>query len=168
MFKHRPPEIAATPAAVLTAAVGAALLVIGVLGFAMGGMHQLFSVEGTELIVLRPQPLPQRRPPAARRPVHGRIGAAGAVVQAGAAWGALLLMVLTVAGVLMANGTLSNRLAANTADNVFHAATAVLAIVAVLLTIGSQTDRVIRTSPPVCHHRAFPTLKRPSCAALRS
>jgi len=132
ILRSKPPsDNPATPAAVLVAALGAAMLVMGVLGFAMGGMHQLFSIEGTNLIVFGLNPF--------QNVVHLLLGGLllGAsvrpapAVRLGATIGAVCLVVLAVVGVLMAGGTLTNRLAANAADNVFHTVTALLAFGAV-------------------------------------
>ena len=115
-------------AAVLCAALGAAMLVMGVLGFAMGGMHQLFSTEGADLIVFSLNPFHDI--------VHLLLGGLflwaavrpPGTIRTGAAAGAALLAILTVAGVLMANGTIHNYLAANTADNLFHVASGLVAV----------------------------------------
>jgi len=126
--RSRTPETPSTPAAVLVAVLGAAMLVVGVLGFAMGGMHQLFSNEGTALIIFGLNPF--------HNVVHLLLGGlfmAASVrpieqVRLGAIAGGLGLAALTVVGVLMDGGALVNRLAANPADNVFHAITALMAL----------------------------------------
>ena len=115
-------------ASVATAAVAAALLVMGVLGFAMGGMHQLFSKTGTELIIFSLNPFHNvlhlllggaflwasiRRPPAIRTV---------------SALGGAALVILTVVGIAMASDPEINYLAANTADNVFHGVLAGIAL----------------------------------------
>lgn len=116
--------------AAAAAAVGAAMLVMGVLGFAMGGMHQLFSTEGTDLIVFGLNPF--------QNVLHLLLGGVllGAsvrpapVVRAGAAAAAVVLAALAVVGALMDGGALTNRLAADLADHVFHGVAAVLAAAA--------------------------------------
>jgi hypothetical protein len=100
--------------------VAAALLVLGVLGFAMGGMHQLFSTTGTELIVFSLNPF--------HNVVHLLLGGGflwasirgPSVIRAVAAVSGAGLIVLTVVGIAMAADPDINYLAANTADNVFH------------------------------------------------
>lgn len=128
LLRHRPNlDVSATPAAVLTAALGAAMLVMGVLGFAMGGMHQLFSAEGADLIVFSLNPF--------QNVVHLLLGGLlmGAsvrdarVVRLGASSAAIVLMALTVVGTLMEAGEITNRLAANRADNLFHTLAALAA-----------------------------------------
>ena len=114
-------------------ALGAAMLVIGVLGFAMGGMHQLFSTEGADLIVFSLNPFHD-----ILHLLSGGLFLWAAVrptgtIQIGAATGAALLAVLTVAGVLMTNGAIHNYLAANTADNLFHVASGLVAVGAAVL-----------------------------------
>jgi len=121
------PPVVPRPAAVVSAALGAAFLVIGVLGFAMGGMHQLFAVEGTELIVFELNPF--------HNVLHLLLGGLflaisirpAATIRIGASVGATALMTLTVVGSLMEGGEIVNRLAANPADNLFHATTTLLA-----------------------------------------
>jgi hypothetical protein len=112
------------------AALAATLLVWGVLGFALGGMHQLFSVTGTELLVFQLNPF--------QNILHLALGGIvlwGAVRPRTSARPALLgaglaLAVLTVLGLAWVGDPEVNRLAANGADNVLHA---VLAAVALLL-----------------------------------
>jgi fucose 4-O-acetylase-like acetyltransferase len=112
------------------AALAATLLVWGVLGFALGGMHQLFSVSGTELLVFQLNPF--------QNILHLALGGIvlwGAVRPRTSARPALLgaglaLAVLTVLGLAWVGDPEANRLAANGADNVLHA---VLAAVALLL-----------------------------------
>ena len=45
----------------------------------------------------------------------------------------MILAVLAVAGILMANGTIHNYLAANTADNLFHVVSGLVAVGAAVL-----------------------------------
>ena len=101
------------PAAVLAAV----LLVWGVLGFALGGMHQLFSTTGAELLVFRVNPFQNLlhlglggatlwaavRAPALARPALVGVGVA--------------LAALAVVGSSLVGQPEANRLAANTADN---------------------------------------------------
>ncbi|MCJ7726241.1 MAG: acyltransferase family protein [Acidimicrobiia bacterium] len=123
-------DIPPTPAAVITAALGAAMLVMGVLGFAMGGMHQLFSAEGADLIVFSLNPF--------QNVIHLLLGGllmgasvrSAATVRLGAATGAMALTALTVVGTLMNSGEILNRLAANGADNAFHGITTLVAFAA--------------------------------------
>jgi len=139
-FTHRRVEAATGtgPAAVMCSVLGAAMLVIGVLGFAMGGMHQLFSTEGADLIVFSLNPFQDILHLllgglflwAAVRPIG--------TIRNGAAVGAAILASLTVAGVLMANGTIHNYMAANTADNLFHVLTGMVAIGTAVLASGRQ------------------------------
>ena len=128
LLRRRPAlDVPATPAAVVTAALGAAMLVMGVLGFAMGGMHQLFSAEGADLIVFSLNPF--------QNVIHLLLGGLlmGAsvrdarAVRLGASAAVVVLMALAVVGTLMEAGELINRLAANRADNLFHTAAALAA-----------------------------------------
>ena len=119
-----------TPVAV-QAALGATLVLLGVLGFAMGGMHQLFSTTGTELIVFNLNPM--------LNVIHIALGwmllrgsvKAHEVQLAMSAGAGILLVMLGVYGWVAAAGGVTNRLAVNEADTVLHfAAAAVAAFVA--------------------------------------
>ena len=111
----------------LSAVLGVTFLIVGVLGFAMGGMHQLFSVQGTDLIVFSLNPF--------HNVLHLLLGGLFLAISIrprrpfaiGASFGVAVLMVLAVVGSLMEGGQLLNRLAANSADNAFHAITAFVA-----------------------------------------
>jgi len=121
------------------AALAATLLVWGVLGFALGGMHQLFSTTGTELLVFRLNPFQNilhlalggvvlkasLRSPAAARP---------ALIGAG-----VTLAVLAAVGTLWANDPEANRLAANSADNALHATLALFTLVLVSRVKGQES-----------------------------
>ena len=118
-----------------TAIVGASLVVLGVLGFAMGGMHQLFSTTGTELIIFNLNP--------ALSVIHLGLGwlllrasvssqgeqlAACVIASAG-------LLALAVFGLVSLAGDATNYLAINAADNIFHiAAAAISGVIALLIT----------------------------------
>jgi len=115
-------------AAAAGSALGAALLVLGVLGFAMGGMHQLFSETGTELIVFNLNPLQN-----VLHIVVGGIllrfclGSAG-LARAASLFAAAALGVMAVVGMVGMGAGAHNWLAANTADTVFHVAAAAFAL----------------------------------------
>jgi hypothetical protein len=138
-----PPLTAPTAAAAGAAGVAAALLMIGVLGFAMGGMHQLFSKTGTELIVFGLNPF--------HNVLHLLIGwlllwssaRSRVTIRAAALASGVLLLGLTGLGIAMAADPSVNYLAANTADNLFHAVLAGAAgLVAVSATpVAGMPDR---------------------------
>ena len=104
----------------LAAALGGTLVILGVLGFAMGGLHQLFSTEGTELIIFNLNPL--------QNVLHLALGGfllaasvrSDETIRNASSLGAVVLAVLVVVGLAMADGGLTNYLAANTADNLLH------------------------------------------------
>jgi hypothetical protein len=117
----------------ITTALAAGLIVLGVLGFAMGGMHQLFSVTGTELIVFRLNPF--------HNIIHLLLGGlllwasirgTGARRAAGFAAGVALASLAAI-GFWMAANPEANRLAANTADNVLHLAVVPIAAITALV-----------------------------------
>lgn len=118
---HRP----AVGGSVATAATGAAFVVLGILGFAMGGLHQLFSLTGVEVVVFRTNP--------ALNVIHLLLGAwlvAAATggrpaVTRAAAIGAIALAALAGIGPILAANPEINRLALNSADTVLHAVGAV-------------------------------------------
>ncbi len=118
---------APSPPSVICAALGVVFVVMGVLGFAMGGMHQLFSVTGTELIVFSLNPF--------HNILHlmvgglfiwGSVRSREAMVTAGVV-GILALGAMAAAGFWMAAHPEANHLAANGADNVLHLAAIPLA-----------------------------------------
>jgi fucose 4-O-acetylase-like acetyltransferase len=114
---HRP----AARGSVAMAATGVALVVLGILGFAMGGLHQLFSLTGVEVVVFRSNP--------ALDVIHLSLGAwlvvaataARRVVTRAAAIGAIGLAALAVLGPILTAHPEINRLALNSADTVLHA-----------------------------------------------
>jgi fucose 4-O-acetylase-like acetyltransferase len=129
--RRAPVPAAASGASIVTAAIGATLLVLGVLGFAMGGMHQLFSTTGTDLIVFRLNPF--------HNVLHLGLGwlflwasvRAPPVIAGASAVGSSVLITLAIVGIAMVGDPDGNYLAANAADNVFHVAAAVAALVPV-------------------------------------
>jgi heme/copper-type cytochrome/quinol oxidase subunit 4 len=104
----------------LAAALGGALVILGVLGFAMGGLHQLFSIEGTELIIFNLNPLQNVLHLALGGLFLGASIRSDETIRIASFLGAVVLAVLVVVGLAMADGGLTNYLAANTADNVLH------------------------------------------------
>jgi hypothetical protein len=129
-FADPPPPGPDRPGAVVAVAVAVALLVLGVLGFAMGGMHQLFSTTGTELIIFRLNPFQS-----ILHLVLGGVLLWGAVrpqhdLFFAAATGAIALLLLFVVGLVMVGDAPMNRLAVNTAGNVFHGVAALALAVA--------------------------------------
>jgi fucose 4-O-acetylase-like acetyltransferase len=123
------------------AALGAVFVLFGVLGFAMGGMHQLFSVTGTELIVFNLNPM--------LNVIHLAVGwillrgsVRGPQVQVVMSAGACVILVMLAGyGWAAAAGTTANRFAVNEADTVLH-----LAAVAVTGVVAYVTAR--RSTPP--------------------
>jgi hypothetical protein len=124
------------------AALAALMIVLGVLGFAMGGMHQLFSETGAELIVFNLNPL--------QNVLHLVIGAVllrASLRRNGPfrTWLLVMAIALTamgLAGLVAGDGGIRNWLAANTADNVLHFAAAALAVATAVLV----STRLRRTS----------------------
>jgi fucose 4-O-acetylase-like acetyltransferase len=114
----------------VAAALAAVLVILGLLGFAIGGMHQLFSTEGTELIIIRLNPF--------QNVVHLALGLAllrASVGPAAATRRVLLgvgagLAILAVTGAILARMPESNVLAVNAAGTVVHAALALAALAA--------------------------------------
>ena len=132
------------------AALAASLVVLGVLGFAMGGMHQLFSETGTELIVFNLNPL--------QNVIHLAIGALllrASLRREGSLryWSLVAaagLIAMGVAGLVAASTDLRNWLAANTADNIFHFASAGVAVaIAVAIRMRAVSDRGAALERPV-------------------
>jgi len=118
-------------------ALGALLVILGVLGFAMGGMHQLFSETGTELIVFNLNPLQNVLHIAAGAVLlRGSLGSPG-VVRASALLVAATMATMAIVGMIGMGEGAHNWLAANTADNLFHWAAAAWAV-AVALARGSR------------------------------
>ena len=100
--------------------LGAVLLVIGVLGFAMGGMHQLFSETGTELIVFSLNPLHSSLLIALGGVMlRGSLGSPSTVGATSVLTAAALAAMATVGMVGRGSGA-HNWLAANGADVVFE------------------------------------------------
>jgi fucose 4-O-acetylase-like acetyltransferase len=126
---HRP----AVPGSAPAAAVGAALVTVGILGFAMGGLHQLFSLTGVEVVVFRMNP--------ALNVIHlalgtllvlGAIGDEAKMVQT-AAFGATALLVLAAIGPVLVAHPDANRLAVNSADTVLHGLAAAGLVAAIVV-----------------------------------
>ncbi|MEX1207469.1 MAG: acyltransferase family protein [Acidimicrobiia bacterium] len=112
----------------LAAVVAATLIVWGVLGFALGGMHQLFSIAGTELLVFQLNPFQNilhlvLGGIVVRASIQSRAAARLALI--GAAAGLLSLAIIGWAD------PEANRLAANQAANLLHAALALLTLLAI-------------------------------------
>ena len=139
----RTPTLSTPPGRVAggISALGVAMTVLGVLGFAMGGLHQLFSLTGTELIIFNLNPL--------QNVIHLLLG--GALVAAAlrprtlflaASAACVVLLTLGVAGVFMVSNPDVNHLAANHADNVLHFGAAAIALV--LAGADRRRDRVTR------------------------
>ena len=155
---NRTPHRPAAPGSGIAAGAGAALIVVGVLGFAMGGLHQLFSVTGVEVVVFRMNP--------ALNVIHLVIGGAAvaaatrgaAVVRRACLVGAAPLAVLAVAGPVLAAHPEANRLALNAADTVLHAGAA-LALVAAAAVAGRRVatpaGEISRPPPPGCDPRPW-------------
>ena len=108
------------------AALGSTFVLFGVLGFAMGGMHQLFSTTGTELIIFNLNPM--------LNVIHlalgwmllrGSVRASNVQVAMCAGAGVVLLM-LGGYGLAAALGGTTNRLAVNTPDTILHFAGAAI------------------------------------------
>lgn len=147
-FEARVPRVAVdghaarSAVAAAAAALGAAMVVLGVLGFAMGGLHQLFSTTGTELIVFNLNPL--------QNVIHLMLGGmlVGAAVRSlrlvrGALVAtAVVAVALAAVGAAMMGAPDSNYLAANTADNVLHTAVAVVAVALFLAPAGERRKRL--------------------------
>lgn len=123
-----PSRAARSATAAAQAALGTVLLVLGILGFAMGGLHQLFA-EGTELIVFNLNPMLSL--------IHLLIGwilVSGSIrgvtirvaMSAVAAGG---LAVLAILGWLSSTTALTDRLALNTADTWVHVSVGVATLV---------------------------------------
>ncbi|MBU1228204.1 MAG: acyltransferase [Actinobacteria bacterium] len=128
ILRSKPPlDLPSTPAAVMAAVLGAVMLVMGVLGFAMGGMHQLFSLEGTDLIVFSLNPFHNVLHLLLGGLLMGASVRSAGTVRLGASAAAIALMALAVVGTLMEAGEITNRLAANRADNLFHSITTLAA-----------------------------------------
>ena len=126
-----------SPRAVAVIVVAASLLVIGVLGFAMGGMHQLFSTEGAELIIFRLNPFQNILHLVLGGLLLGAAVRSARTIRIAAVTGAIALLVLTGVGIAMEGGATKNYLAGNTADHVFHATTAAILFCALALRTGS-------------------------------
>jgi hypothetical protein len=124
-----------------TAALAAALVVLGLLGFAIGGMHQLFSTTGADLIVLQRNPF--------QNVVHLIIGIAllrASVLPAShrrraLAAAGVALAALTAAGTALVGLPESNILAVNNAANVLHGSLAATALIT-----SARTSREARTA----------------------
>ena len=138
-------------AATSAAVVGASLVVLGVLGFAMGGMHQLFSTTGAELIIFNLNP--------ALSVIHIALGwllLRGAVAGHGEQLVACViasagLLALGVLGLVSLAGDATNYLAINTADNVFHiTAAAISGMIALLV---ARRDRATEALGDRVMHR---------------
>lgn len=116
----------------LLAVVGAVASLWGVLGFAVGGLHQIFSPTGDMLIVLRLNPF--------QNVLHiawGGFALVAAVsarprVVRGAAGSAVVATTLVAAGPLLRSGSVENVLALNAAADGLHAVLALVAIAAVV------------------------------------
>jgi fucose 4-O-acetylase-like acetyltransferase len=125
-----PPDAAAAGWIALSSALGSVYVVVGVLGFALGGLDQVFSTTGSELVIFRVNPLVNvihlalgaGLVRAAARSVDGARRAALAA--------AVVLAAMTALGWLWAGGSGTNYLAANAAVNVLHAVTAAMAAAA--------------------------------------
>ncbi len=121
------------------AVTGAILVIVGVLGFAMGGMHQLFSTSGTRLVIFNVNPM--------LNVLHIAIGtlllevAAGTVrrIPALPIGTAALSSMVALALVVRATGV-SDPLATNVPDIVLHVAAAAVASSAWLLS-SARPDR---------------------------
>ena len=114
------------------AALGTVLALLGVLGFAMGGMHQLFSTAGTELIVFNLNPV--------LNVIHIALGwmlLQGSVripsiqVAMCSAASVALLLLAGYGWAVAAQGT-TNRLAVNGADTILHVTAATISALIVL------------------------------------
>jgi fucose 4-O-acetylase-like acetyltransferase len=131
-FGGRRAEASPGPSSSVAAGLAAVLVILGILGFAIGGMHQLFSTEGTELIVIRLNPF--------QNVIHLALGLAllRAAVRPAPTTRRALVVVGTVLAVLAVTGALltgrpdSNILAVNTAGTVIHATLAVVALAAAM------------------------------------
>lgn len=131
----RTPQRPAAPGSALAAVAGGSLVVVGVLGFAMGGLHQLFSTTGVEVVVFRMNP--------ALNVIH--LGLGGALVMAAtrtasivgrtAVGGAAALVALAVIGPVLVAHQDVNGLAVNSADTLLHAAAALLLVAAAALAL---------------------------------
>jgi hypothetical protein len=131
-FGRRRPAASAGPGTAVAAALAAVLVILGLLGFAIGGMHQLFSAEGTELIVIGLNPF--------QNVIHLTLGVAllhASVRPAPAGRRALvgvgiLLTGLAVTGTILVGMPESNFLAVNTPGTVLHATLALAALTSAL------------------------------------
>ena len=123
-------EGTSVPAIAVVSALGALYVIVGVLGFALGGLDGLFSTTGSELVVFRVNPL--------HNVIHLALGAAlvalaprgGRRALAAAAGATVALICLAGLGWLWVGGMGTNYLAANRADNLLHLVTAALALAA--------------------------------------
>ncbi len=131
------------PGSALTSTAGVALVTLGVLGFAMGGMHQLFSLTGVEVVVFRINP--------ALSIIHLGLGTVlvlaaareARVVRRAAVWCGAGLVTLVIAGLILAGRPDVNRLTLNGADTVLHAVACVTLAAAVV-----RLRRVSAGQPP--------------------
>ena len=136
-----PSPSAGSRASAIAAAVGTALVVVGVLGFAMGGMHQVFSVTGTELILFRMNPF--------LNVIHLILGGVflwasvrdAPTVRWVSVGGAATLALLTVSAGLLMSRPYDNRLALNGPDLALHAILAISAAAAAI-TAARDSERV--------------------------
>jgi fucose 4-O-acetylase-like acetyltransferase len=152
-LRPRRPEAPPDAASALLAVVGAVTTLWGVLGFAIGGLHQVFSPTGDTLIVLRLNPF--------QNTVHIAWGVTVMALAAtprrrGAAVGSLVVAAgLTLAGPLLRGGGLRNVLALDLEADLLHAALAIVAAVA-LVGASRRRDRERAPAPPDLSRRPPP------------
>ena len=126
------------PVSALLAVIGAVATLWGVLGFAIGGLHQVFSPTGDTLIVLQLNPFQNvihiawgvTLMAVADSP-HRHRAAAGSVVVAAA---------LAIAGPVLRSGSVTNVLALNLEADMLHAALAVVAAAAIAVGWSRRTE----------------------------
>ncbi|HAX81196.1 MAG TPA: acyltransferase [Actinobacteria bacterium] len=137
-FKRRHSGAPPNAVSALLAVVGAVATLWGVLGFAIGGLHQVFSPTGDVLIVLRLNPF--------QNVVHI---AWGVTVMAladssrrhlAAAGSFVVATALAIAGPLLRSGGLTNILALNLEADLLHAALAVVAAAAAVVWWARRTE----------------------------
>jgi hypothetical protein len=126
------------PVSSLLAVIGAVATLWGVLGFAIGGLHQVFSPTGDTLIVLQLNPFQNvihiawgvTLMAVADSP-HRHRAAVGSVAVAAA---------LAIAGPVLRSGSVTNVLALNLEADVLHAALAVVAAAAIAVGWSRRTE----------------------------
>jgi len=133
-------EVSAIPGSAALAAVAAVTTLVGVLGFAVGGLHQVFSPTGTDLIVMSVNPIQNVMHIGWGTAVLAAVVGGRRMVTAGALGSMLIAAALVVAGpILRATGD-GNVLALDGAGDLLHGGIAVLAAAALVRSLRARDE----------------------------